>query len=77
MPDGSSGRGTEVTARCERVVLRRLVVRPKPRKTTLVLGASQMILGLAIVAISFTAFALSTSNRVRNACPYWAGFSVS
>ncbi|XP_022109137.1 uncharacterized protein LOC110989221 isoform X2 [Acanthaster planci] len=78
MPDGSSaGRGTEVMAGSDRVVLRRLAVRPKPRKTTLIFGVSQMILGLAIVAISFTAFALSTSNRVRNACPYWAGFSLS
>ena len=67
----------EVNSQCDRVVLRRLIARPRPRRTTLGFGICQMILGLAIIAVSFTAFALSTSNRVRNACPYWAGFSVS
>ncbi|XP_072032474.1 uncharacterized protein [Amphiura filiformis] len=78
MVDGgtlSSG-PVEVTSQCDRVVLRRFIARPRPRRTTLGFGISQMILGLAIIAVSFTAFALSTSNRVRNACPYWAGFSV-
>eukprot|EP00057_Strongylocentrotus_purpuratus_P003642 XP_003727054.1 PREDICTED: uncharacterized protein LOC100890359 [Strongylocentrotus purpuratus] len=73
---------TTVISERDRVVLRRSArarrgaSMQRPRRTTLAFGITQVILGLAIVAVSFTAFALSTSNRIRNACPYWAGFSV-
>ncbi|XP_030622711.1 protein FAM189A1 [Chanos chanos] len=40
------------------------------------LGVSQMVLGSLILAVSFTALALTTSPRVRHSCPFWAGFSV-
>ncbi|XP_011487950.2 protein FAM189A1 isoform X2 [Oryzias latipes] len=42
----------------------------------LALGVSQMVLGSLILAVSFTALALTTSSRVRHSCPFWAGFSV-
>nr|XP_006818204.1 PREDICTED: uncharacterized protein LOC102807692 [Saccoglossus kowalevskii] len=61
----------------DRLTVRRSLVRPKRQRITLCFGVSQIFLGLLIVAVSFAAFGLSTSNRVRNACPYWAGFSIS
>ncbi|XP_071943247.1 uncharacterized protein [Antedon mediterranea] len=67
---------TGIISEADRVVLRRVISRPSPRRATLGFGISQILLGLIIIAISFTAFAMSTSNRIRNACPYWAGFSV-
>lgn len=51
--------------------------RLKIRRTTLGFGVIQVILGLALTALSFTAFVLSESEKIRNACPYWAGFTVS
>ncbi|XP_077993867.1 uncharacterized protein LOC144447664 [Glandiceps talaboti] len=60
----------------DRLTVRRSLLRPKRQRITLCFGACQVLLGLTIVAVSFAAFGLSTSNRVRNACPYWAGFSV-
>ncbi|XP_070535796.1 uncharacterized protein [Ptychodera flava] len=60
----------------DRLTVRRSFMRPKRQRITLCFGVGQVVLGLTIVAVSFAAFGLSTSNRVRNACPYWAGFSV-
>lgn len=48
----------------------------KIRRTTLGFGVVQILLGASLTALSFTAFALTTSDRIRNACPYWAGFAV-
>ncbi|EDO41456.1 predicted protein [Nematostella vectensis] len=50
--------------------------RLKIRRTTLGFGVVQVILGLSLTGLSFAAFALSESDRIRNACPYWAGFTV-
>ncbi|XP_078666716.1 protein ENTREP2-like [Branchiostoma floridae x Branchiostoma belcheri] len=40
------------------------------------LGILQIVLGCAVVSVSFAALALTTYSRVRNACPYWAGFAA-
>ena len=49
----------------------------KIRRTTIGFGILQVILGLVLTTLSFTAFSLTESDRIRNACPYWAGFTVS
>lgn len=49
----------------------------KIRRTTLGFGVVQILLGVSLTALSFAAFAFTSSNRIRNACPYWAGFTVS
>lgn len=54
----------------------RLQQRVKIRRTTLGFGILQILLGLVLTTLSFTAFALTASDRIRNACPYWAGFTV-
>lgn len=48
----------------------------KIRRTTLGFGVVQILLGVSLTALSFIAFAFTSSNRIRNACPYWAGFTV-
>ncbi|KAJ7394019.1 hypothetical protein OS493_003692 [Desmophyllum pertusum] len=48
----------------------------KIRRTTLGFGVVQILLGIALTALSFAAFAFTSSDRIRNACPYWAGFTV-
>ena len=48
----------------------------KIRRTTLGFGVVQILLGVSLTALSFVAFAFTSSNRIRNACPYWAGFTV-
>ncbi|XP_066270302.1 protein ENTREP2-like [Branchiostoma lanceolatum] len=40
------------------------------------LGILQIVLGCAVVSLSFAALAMTTYSRVRNACPYWAGFAA-
>lgn len=50
--------------------------RLKIQRTTLGFGVIQVVLGLALTGLSFTAFVLSESEKIRNACPYWAGFTV-
>lgn len=49
----------------------------KIRRTTLAFGVVQILLGLSLTTLSFTAFVFTSSERIRNACPYWAGFTVS
>lgn len=49
----------------------------KIRRTTVVFGILQIIVGLVLTSSSFIAFSLTGSERIRNACPYWAGFTVS
>lgn len=49
----------------------------KRKKTVLVLGVAQMILGLVIIGVSFSVFALTSASRIRHASPCWAGFAVS
>ena len=49
----------------------------KIRRTTLGFGVVQILLGVSLTALSFAAFSFTSSNRIRNACPYWAGFTVS
>ena len=48
----------------------------KIRRTTLGFGVVQILLGVSLTALSFVAFAFTSSSRIRNACPYWAGFTV-
>lgn len=48
----------------------------KIRQTTLGFGVVQILLGISLTSLSFTAFTFTSSNRIRNACPYWAGFTV-
>jgi len=48
----------------------------KIRRTTLGFGVVQILLGISLTALSFTAFGFTSSHRIRNACPYWAGFTV-
>ncbi|XP_078578682.1 protein ENTREP2-like isoform X2 [Branchiostoma floridae x Branchiostoma japonicum] len=40
------------------------------------LGIVQIVLGCVVVSLSFAALAMTTYSRVRNACPYWAGFAA-
>lgn len=49
----------------------------KIRQTTLGFGVVQILLGISLTSLSFTAFTFTSSNRIRNACPYWAGFTVT
>lgn len=48
----------------------------KIRRTTLGFGVVQILLGISLTSLSFTAFAFTSSDRIRKACPYWAGFTV-
>lgn len=48
----------------------------KIRRTTLGFGVVQILLGISLTVLSFTAFVFTSSDRIRNACPYWAGFTV-
>lgn len=48
-----------------------------PARPLLSLGLLQLILGCCMVALSFGALSLSSSPQVKNACPFWAGSSVS
>lgn len=43
----------------------------------LFLGVLQICLGCTIVALDFGALSLGSSSQVKNACPFWAGSSVS
>lgn len=48
-----------------------------PFRPLLGLGLLQTGLGCALVALSFGALSLSSAPQVKNACPVWAGSSVS
>ena len=48
----------------------------KIRRGIVMLSSFQVALGAVIIAMSFTAFASTSSARVRSASPYWAGFMV-
>lgn len=48
----------------------------KRKKTVLILGIIQMILGLFVIGISFSVFALTSASRIRHASPCWAGFAL-
>lgn len=43
----------------------------------LYLGLCHMGLGAMVLAFSFTSMAFTSSARVRQSCPFWAGFFVS
>lgn len=43
----------------------------------LYLGLCHVGLGAMVLAFSFTSMAFTPSARVRQACPFWAGFFVS
>uniref|UniRef100_A0A4W4FSH0 Family with sequence similarity 189 member A2 n=1 Tax=Electrophorus electricus TaxID=8005 RepID=A0A4W4FSH0_ELEEL len=47
-----------------------------PGRPLLSLGLLQLVLGCAMVALSFGALSLSSSPPIRNSCPFWAGSSV-
>lgn len=48
-----------------------------PARPLLSLGLLQLVLGCCMVALSFGALSLSGAPQVKNACPFWAGSSVS
>lgn len=48
----------------------------KIKRAIVIFGSFQASLGAVIIAMSFTAFACSSSQKIRSACPYWAGFTV-
>ena len=43
----------------------------------LYLGLCHLGLGAMVLAFSFTSMAFTSSARVRQSCPFWAGFFVS
>jgi len=43
----------------------------------LYLGLCHLALGAMVLAFSFTSLAFTSSPRVRQSCPFWAGFFVS
>ncbi|NXH66555.1 F1892 protein, partial [Hydrobates tethys] len=47
-----------------------------PARPLLSLGLLQVVLGCCLVALNFGALSLSGAARVKNACPFWAGYSV-
>ncbi|NXD81179.1 F1892 protein, partial [Halcyon senegalensis] len=49
---------------------------PLPARPLLFLGLLQIVLGCSAVALNFGALSLSSTPRLRNTCPFWAGFSV-
>lgn len=46
-------------------------------KLLLYLGLCHLGLGAMVLAFSFTSMAFTSSARVRQSCPFWAGFFVS
>ena len=49
----------------------------KIRRGIVTLSSFQVALGGVIIGMSFTAFASTSSAKIRGASPYWAGFMVS
>lgn len=50
---------------------------PGSARLLLYLGLCHMGLGAMVLAFSFTSMAFTSSARVRQSCPFWAGFFVS
>jgi hypothetical protein len=48
----------------------------KIRRGIVMLSSSQVALGAMIIGMSFTAFASTSSAKIRGSSPYWAGFMV-
>ena len=48
----------------------------KIRRGIVIFSSFQVALGALIIAMSFTAFASTSSGKIRVASPYWAGFMV-
>lgn len=46
-------------------------------RVLLYLGLCHLALGAMVLAFSFTSLAFTSSPRVRQSCPFWAGFFVS
>lgn len=49
----------------------------KIRRAIVFFSSCQTSLGAVLIAMSFTAFASSSSDKIRRSCPYWSGFTVS
>lgn len=49
----------------------------KIRRGIVLLSSFQVGLGAVIIGMSFTAFASTSSSKIRSSSPYWAGFMVS
>ncbi|KAL0172127.1 hypothetical protein M9458_032438, partial [Cirrhinus mrigala] len=43
-------------------------------RVLLYLGLCHLALGAMVLAFSFTSLAFTSSPRVRQSCPFWAGF---
>lgn len=50
---------------------------PGGARLLLYLGLCHLCLGAMVLAFSFTSMAFTSSARVRQSCPFWAGFFVS
>ena len=50
---------------------------PGGARLLLYLGLCHLGLGAMVLAFSFTSMAFTSSARVRQSCPFWAGFFVS
>lgn len=50
---------------------------PGGARLLLYLGLCHLGLGAMVLAFSFTSMAFTTTPRVRQSCPFWAGFFVS
>uniref|UniRef100_A0A3Q2XLV8 Uncharacterized protein n=1 Tax=Hippocampus comes TaxID=109280 RepID=A0A3Q2XLV8_HIPCM len=50
---------------------------PGGARLLLYLGLCHLSLGAMVLAFSFTSMAFTSSARVRQSCPFWAGFFVS
>lgn len=50
---------------------------PSGARLLLYLGLCHLGLGAMVLAFSFTSMAFTSSARVRQSCPFWAGFFVS
>ena len=48
----------------------------KIRRGIIILSSFQVALGAVIIGMSFTAFASTSSAKIRGSSPYWAGFMV-
>jgi Na+-transporting NADH:ubiquinone oxidoreductase subunit NqrB len=48
----------------------------KIRRGIVMLSSFQVLLGAVIIGMSFTAFASTSSPKIRGSSPYWAGFMV-